>query len=43
MKLAIEPKNIELTVETHSYTEDESKLMSKIIEHYKKNRRVVDY
>jgi len=35
MKLAIEPKDIDLVVEPHKYTKEDSELMSKIIKHYK--------
>ena len=35
MKLAIEPKEIDLVVESYKYTEDDSLLMTKIINHYK--------
>lgn len=34
MKLAIEPKGIDLVVEPHKYTESDHDLMSKIISHY---------
>ncbi|MFZ1789171.1 MAG: hypothetical protein WAT92_12690 [Saprospiraceae bacterium] len=34
-KLAIEPKDVDLVVEPHKYTEDDKNLMSRIIEHYK--------
>lgn len=36
MKLAIEPKEVDLIVEPHRYSEEDDKLMSRIIEHYKK-------
>ena len=35
MKLAIEPKGIDLIVEPHKYTKTDFELMSKIISHYK--------
>ena len=34
MKLAIEPKGIDLVVEPHKYTKSDTELMSKIISHY---------
>ena len=34
MKLAIEPKGIDLVVEPHKYTKYDTELMSKIISHY---------
>ncbi|MBK9733415.1 MAG: hypothetical protein IPO92_00020 [Saprospiraceae bacterium] len=34
MKLAIEPKEIDLVVEPHKYTKSDTELMSKIIRHY---------
>ncbi|MBK7809850.1 MAG: hypothetical protein IPO62_13435 [Saprospiraceae bacterium] len=36
MKLAIEPKGVDLFVEQHKYTKEDSVLMSKIIQHYNK-------
>jgi hypothetical protein len=35
MKLAIEPKGIDLVVEPHKYTKSDAELMTKIISHYK--------
>ncbi len=35
MKLAIEPKGIDLVVEPNKYTKSDSEMMSKIINHYK--------
>jgi hypothetical protein len=35
MKLAIEPKGVDLIVEPHKYTKSDTELMSKIISHYK--------
>ena len=35
MKLAIEPKGIDLVVEQNKYTKSDSEMMSKIINHYK--------
>ncbi|MFZ1749186.1 MAG: hypothetical protein WAU01_03305 [Saprospiraceae bacterium] len=35
MKLALEPKGVDLVVEPHKYTKEDSELMSKIIRHYK--------
>ena len=35
MKLAIEPKGIDLVVEPHKYTISDIQQMSKIINHYK--------
>jgi len=34
MKLAIEPKGIDLVVEPHKYTKSDTELMTKIISHY---------
>ena len=34
MKLAIEPKGIDLVVEPHKYTKSDDELMTKIISHY---------
>jgi hypothetical protein len=34
MKLAKEPKGIDLVVEPHKYSKSDSELMSKIITHY---------
>lgn len=34
MKIAIEPKGIDLVVETHKYTKSDTEMMSKIISHY---------
>ena len=34
MKLAIEPKGIDLVVEPHKYSKSDTELMSKIIGHY---------
>lgn len=34
MKLAIEPKGIDLVVEPHKYSKSDSELMLKIITHY---------
>jgi len=34
MKLAIEPKGIDLVVEKHKYSKSDTELMSKIIGHY---------
>ena len=36
MKLAVEPKGIDLVVEPHKYTKSDDELMTKIISHYKK-------
>ncbi|MBK8052245.1 MAG: hypothetical protein IPK35_02905 [Saprospiraceae bacterium] len=35
MKLALEPKGIDLVVEPHKYTKSDAELMTKIISHYK--------
>lgn len=35
MKLAIEPKGVDLVVESHKYTKSDTEMMSKIISHYK--------
>jgi len=35
MKLAIEPKGIDLVVEPHKYIKSDTELMTKIISHYK--------
>jgi hypothetical protein len=35
MKLAIEPKGINMVVEPHKYTKSDAELMTKIISHYK--------
>jgi hypothetical protein len=35
MKLAVEPKGIDLVVEPHKYTKSDAELMTKIISHYK--------
>ena len=35
MKLAIEPKGIDLVVEPHKYTKSDAELMTKIISNYK--------
>lgn len=35
MKLALEPKEIDLVVEPHEYTKSDSEKMSRIISHYK--------
>ena len=35
MKLTLEPKGIDLVVEPHKYTKSDTKLMTKIISHYK--------
>jgi hypothetical protein len=35
MKLAIEPKGVDLVVEPHKYTKSDTEMMSKIINHYK--------
>jgi hypothetical protein len=35
MKLAIEPKGIDLVVEPYKYTKSDTELMTKIISHYK--------
>jgi hypothetical protein len=34
MKLAIEPKGIDLVVKPHKYTKSDSEMMSNIINHY---------
>ncbi|MBK7233623.1 MAG: hypothetical protein IPH93_15510 [Saprospiraceae bacterium] len=41
MKLAIEPKEVDLIVEQHVYTKEDSALMSKIIKHYKKTGKLL--
>jgi hypothetical protein len=41
MKLAIEPKGIDLVVEPHKNTKSDDELMTKIISHYKKTGKLL--
>jgi len=43
MKLAIEPKGVDLIFEPHKYTKEDSELMSKIIQHYKKTGELLKF
>lgn len=41
MKLAIEPRDVDLVVEPHKYTKEDSKRISAIIQHYHKTGKII--
>lgn len=41
MKLAIEPKGVDLVVEPYKYTKSDTEMMSKIINHYHVTRELL--
>ena len=43
MKLAVEPKGIDLVVEPHKYTKSDAELMTKIISNYKETGEFDSY
>jgi hypothetical protein len=43
MKFGIEPKGVDLIVESHEYTEKDTELMSMLIQHYKKTGELLNF